>query len=182
MITKWEVTVSKGKKMPGGQEMELYLIKKIVEFNEGGVDVFVHEVKVRFSECDGLGHVNNAKYYTYMEEAREDIFRLFNPSLRLETWNLIIVSTRCDYLHQVGYAEILKVYTWIGRMGKSSFDVEHAIANERGEWVARGQGVMIGYDYNAQKSEPVPGEIARVLAEHREAPVGAPDLRSWASR
>ena len=140
--------------------------------------MYVSEIAVRFGECDGLGHVNNAMYYTYMEQARVEIFRLFNPTLNLETWNLIVASTRCDYLRQVGFAETLRIYTWIGRLGRSSFTVEHALANERGEWVARGQAVMIGYDYEAKKAESLGDDTLRALTSHMEAPPEAPALRS----
>ena len=139
--------------------------------------MFVNTVTVRFGDCDGLGHVNNAMYYTYMEEARTEIFRIFNPSLKLGNWNLIVASTRCDYIHQVGYAETLTIYTWIGRLGNSSFSVEHALRNERGEWVARGQAVMIGYDYLAEKAATLSEEIQGILNKHRDAPENAPQLR-----
>ena len=140
--------------------------------------MFLSTVTVRFGECDGLGHVNNAMYYTYMEEARGEIFRLFNPSLKLGNWNLIVASTRCDYLHQVEYAEKLQIYTWIGRLGNSSFTVEHALANQQGEWVARGQAVLIGYDYQAEQSDPLQTDIQQILKSHMDAPDGAPLLRA----
>ena len=140
--------------------------------------MFVSTVNVRFGDCDGLGHVNNAMYYTYMEEAREDIFRIFNPSMKLEAWNLIVVSTRCDYLRQVGFAEKLTIYTWISRLGNSSFTVDHALSNQNGEWVARGQAVLIGYDYKGEQSNPLTDTIQQALKTHMEAPEGAPPLRS----
>jgi len=31
---------------------------------------FEHEIEVRFRDCDGLGHVNNAVYLTYLEQTR----------------------------------------------------------------------------------------------------------------
>ncbi len=140
--------------------------------------MFVSTVSVRFGDCDGLGHVNNAMYYTYMEEAREAVFRIFNPSMKLETWNLIVVSTRCDYLRQVGFAEKLTIYTWISRLGSSSFTVDHALANQNGEWVARGQAVLIGYDYEREQASPLTDAIQQALKTHMEAPEGAPTLRS----
>ena len=32
--------------------------------------IFTHRVEVRFRDCDPLGHVNNAVYLTYLEQAR----------------------------------------------------------------------------------------------------------------
>ncbi|GMA49457.1 thioesterase [Alicyclobacillus contaminans] len=140
--------------------------------------MFTRHLVVRFGECDGLGHVNNGTYYTYMEDARMDLFRLFNPSLDLQRWNLIVASTRCDYLQQVTYAEQLTVYTWIPHIGNSSFVVDHVIANERKEWVARGQATLIAFDYQTGKSIPLWNEVRAALEEHRQGPANVPPLRT----
>jgi acyl-CoA thioester hydrolase len=133
---------------------------------------------VRFGECDGLGHVNNGSYFTYMEDARMDVFRIFNPTLDLTKWNLIVASTRCDFLQQVSYAEKLWVDTWIGKIGNSSFVVEHAIRNEAGAWVARGQATLIAFDYESQRPMPLSPEVRNQLIEHGIGPSDAPELRS----
>jgi acyl-CoA thioester hydrolase len=140
--------------------------------------LFQQSFTVRFGECDGLGHVNNGTYFTYMEHARMDIFRLFNPTLALDRWNLIVASTRCDFLRQATYAETLTVYTWIGRVGNSSFTVEHAIQNSTtGAWVARGQATLVTFDYQANQSRPLTAAERDALLAHTDGPAGAPELR-----
>ena len=32
--------------------------------------IFTHRLEVRFRDCDPMGHVNNAVYLTYLEQAR----------------------------------------------------------------------------------------------------------------
>ena len=32
--------------------------------------IFSHPIEVRFRDCDSLGHVNNAVYFSYLEQAR----------------------------------------------------------------------------------------------------------------
>lgn len=115
--------------------------------------------QVRFSDCDGLGHVNNTVYFVYMEEARQEIFRIFNPTLELKRWNLIIASATCDFRKQATYAELLRVHTFLSKIGSSSMVVEHRILNEREERVAEGRAVMIFYNYETQKTEPIPSEL-----------------------
>ncbi|KPV42097.1 acyl-CoA thioesterase [Alicyclobacillus ferrooxydans] len=139
--------------------------------------MFERKVVVRFGECDGLGHVNNGTYFTYMEDARMDIFRLFNPSLNLDTWNLIVASTRCDFLAQVSYAEELTISTWISKLGNSSFVVDHALQKSDGTYAARGQAVMLAYDYDQQKPASLWPEVRAALSEHMNAPAGVPELR-----
>ncbi|MGB8955017.1 MAG: thioesterase family protein [Tumebacillaceae bacterium] len=140
--------------------------------------MFTHDIVVRFSECDPLGHVNNANYFTYLEEARTEVFRLFNPDLRVRQWNLIVASTRCDFLHEVVYSDRITVCTWIGRLGTSSFEVEHAIRDEEGNWVARGKATLLGYDFAEKRAIPLTEEIRAKLLQHSDAPEGVPALRA----
>ena len=138
--------------------------------------MFVKTLTASLRDCDGLGHVNHAAYFEFMEEARRDVFELFNPGLRLASWNLIVGSARCDFLAQVTYAEALEVATWIGRVGNSSFVVDHALRNAEGKWVARGQATLIHYDYGQRCAQPLPPAIRRTLLGHGEGPEGAPGL------
>ncbi|OFW75478.1 MAG: thioesterase [Alicyclobacillus sp. RIFOXYA1_FULL_53_8] len=140
--------------------------------------MFEKHVVVRFGECDGLGHVNNGTYFTYLEEARMDLFRVFNPSLDLKLWNLIVASTRCDFLKQASYAQDLFVFTWIGRMGNSSFVVEQAIQDIQGEWVARGQATLLAYDYAEGKPVPLWSDVRERLEVHLTGPQGVPPVRA----
>ncbi|WP_281178193.1 acyl-CoA thioesterase [Alicyclobacillus shizuokensis] len=133
---------------------------------------------MRFGECDGLGHVNNTTYFTYMEHARMDVFRLFNPTLSVAQWNLIAASTRCDFLQQATYAQPLTVYTWIGRIGNRSFDVEHAIQAEDGTWVARGQATLVTFDYQRNQSRPLTDAEKQALQQHLGGPQEAPALHA----
>jgi acyl-CoA thioester hydrolase len=140
--------------------------------------MFERKIQVRFSECDGLGHVNNTMYFNYFEDARVDLFRIFNPSLDLKKWNLIVASTACDFLAQVEYAQTLTVCTWIPRVGKSSFEVHHAMQNESGHWVARGKATMLAYDFVSQSAMALWDEIRDELEKHKNEPDGVPTMRS----
>lgn len=48
------------------------------------------ELKPRFSELDGLGHINNTTLPIWFEHARTPLFEIFNPDLKLDGWNLIL--------------------------------------------------------------------------------------------
>ena len=139
--------------------------------------MFYTNLQVRFSDCDALGHMNHASYFHLMEEARREVFELFNPSMDIKSWNLIVGSARCDYIMQANYRDALKVASWIGRVGNSSFTVEHALQSAAGLWVARGQAVLIHFDYTTGGALPLPAGIRRALLGHGEGPDGAPALR-----
>ncbi|MDP9727517.1 acyl-CoA thioesterase [Alicyclobacillus tolerans] len=135
-----------------------------------------YEHVIRFSDCDGLGHVNNAVYFTMMEEARREVFAWFNPSLSLDSWNLIVASARCDFLAQMTYGETIHVYTWVGKLGNSSFVLEHALQSANQIWVARGQATLLHYDYSKKAAMRIPEDVRRHLQEHLDAPIDAPSL------
>lgn len=139
--------------------------------------MFFTDLQVRFSDCDALGHMNHASYFHLMEEARREVFLLFNPSLDIKSWNLIVGSARCDYIRQARYQDTLKFASWIGHVGNSSFTVEHAVQNEAGLWIARGQAVLIHFAYAGGGVSPLPPDIRRALLSHGEGPEGAPALR-----
>ncbi len=139
--------------------------------------MFTNEMIVRFNDCDVLGHMNNAVYFTYFEESRRELFRIFNPDLNTKKWNLIVASTRCDFLKEAHYAQKLTIYSWVSKLGKSSFEVDHAMVDEQGNWMARGRVTMLGYDYDEKKAVPMSDEIREALLQHSEGPAGAPELR-----
>lgn len=135
------------------------------------------KIPVRFADCDGMGHVNNAVYYTYFEEGKREIFRWFTPDMDFDDWRVIVASTHCDYIREIHYGETIIVYTWISTISHSSFDVEHAIADENGNWHARGRVTLTGYHFKERKVAPLSEEIKKILRAHQQGPEGVPDLR-----
>ena len=123
------------------------------------------EVEPRFHDTDCLGHVNHAAMVTWMEEARRDVFRVFNPSLSPGTWNLIVARVEVDYLAQCRYGRPVAVETCVERVGGSSVTLRHDMAQD-GAAVARGRSVMVHFDYAASAPRPVPPEAREALGAH----------------
>ncbi|MDR6226009.1 acyl-CoA thioesterase [Desmospora profundinema] len=121
-------------------------------------------LQVRFNECDGLGHVNNAVYYTYMETARIELFRMLDPKMDLHDWKLIVASTSCEYKAQASFAQWLTITTETERIGTKSFTLRHRILDrDSGHLIADGRAVMVHFDYPSQKSVPLTEEMVRIL-------------------
>src|SRR3546814_19658332 len=64
---------------------------------------FFHELVTRWSDCDMLGHINNARYFTFDESARLDYF---DPMIRLNSgfWKdsgFILARIECDFIDQI---------------------------------------------------------------------------------
>ena len=58
---------------------------------------FTYQVRVRYQETDGQGHVHHANYLTYFEQARVEMLRAIGESYReVERTGAILVVTEMD--------------------------------------------------------------------------------------
>ncbi|WP_079527649.1 acyl-CoA thioesterase [Halobacillus hunanensis] len=122
------------------------------------------EVRVRFCETDTAGHVNNTSYFIYLEEARGKFFDDVLPDESETLGRFIVASTKCDFLNQAYFGQILKVSTWISHIGTKSFHFNHKIkAADSGVVIAKAEAAIVCFNYNEQKSEPIPENLREVL-------------------
>lgn len=127
--------------------------------------MFSMTVLPRFYETDALGHINNTVISGWFETAREPVFRIFNPQLALGEWNLILARVEIDYVAQTHYGKEVLLKTSIEKIGNASFVVTQE-AWQGETCVARGKAVQVYFNYQTQKSEPLPPEIRRELEKH----------------
>jgi acyl-CoA thioester hydrolase len=106
--------------------------------------------RVRFRDCDAMGHVNNAVYSTYLEQARIGILGALEP--------FILARVEIDFRAELRMGEEIEVRTRCSRIGTKSFDLEHVIAAD-GRVVAEAKSVLVSYDYERGESVPVPGQL-----------------------
>lgn len=120
---------------------------------------------MRFRDCDAMGHVNNAVYFTYMEQAR---FAYAQHVLAGDAASLPIILARaeCDFKAQATYGDVLDVFVRLTRIGRASFTLEYDVVDVAGgASVATGRSVQVAYDYAAQRSMAIPDRARRRL-EH----------------
>ncbi|MDR0718418.1 MAG: acyl-CoA thioesterase [Treponema sp.] len=129
--------------------------------------MFTTIVEPRFGDVDGLGHINNTTPAIWFEEARNPVFRLFSPNLEIsaESWRLIMAHTDFDFVDELFYPNKVEVRTFVSKIGNKSFTVLHE-AWQDGRLCVKGSAVMVYYDFAKKKSEPIPEEIKKSLAEH----------------
>ncbi len=115
---------------------------------------FVHRERVRFHDCDPMGHVNNAAYSTYLEQARIGVLGSLD--------DFILARVEIDFRAELHAGEEVEVHTRCARLGTKSFDLEHEIRAD-GRVVAEAKSVLVGYDYGESESVPLPEELKRRL-------------------
>jgi acyl-CoA thioester hydrolase len=112
-------------------------------------------VEIRFADTDAMGHVNNAVYSTYLEQARIAILGGLEP--------FILARVEIDFEAPLQEGEEIEVRSRCPHVGTKSFTLEHAIwAGERR--VAVAQSVLVGYDYDVGASVPLTENQRRRLA------------------
>ena len=117
---------------------------------------WIQRERVRFRDCDSMGHVNNAVYSTYLEQARIGILGDLEP--------FILARVEIDFRAELRSGEDVEVRSRCSRVGTKSFELEHEVwAGDR--LVADAKSVLVGYDYEAGTSVPLTKNQRRRLAQ-----------------
>ena len=114
--------------------------------------------KTRWKDIDSFGHVNNAVFLTYIEDARIMYFKRWNVTEKKRS--LIVASIKIDYLRQIEHPSDLIVGQKISRIGNSSFDIQSVIfLNNDPKAAANSVVSCVCFNYEQNKSVPVYDEI-----------------------
>jgi len=126
-----------------------------------------HRLSVRFRDCDAMGHVNHAVYFTYLEQCRLTYWRELTGTPSPHT-RVIIARAECDYRAPAHFGDELEVRVNIEAIGRSSFTLVYEIVMVGGgQLIAGGKTVMVSYDYAAGRSVPLPAETRALLEAAR---------------
>jgi len=117
---------------------------------------FSTTVDVRYQDHDTLGHVNNAVYVTYMEEARVAYLSEY-AGLSMGDISMVVAHLDVDFRRTVEYADAVEVAVGVTDVGGSSFTMAYEVRD--GEQVAvEGESVQVALDPETGESQPVPDE------------------------
>lgn len=125
-----------------------------------------HAIQVRWSDMDALGHVNNARYFTYLEEARLAWFESLPEPWYDDSSGPVVARAACDFRRPItGTGEIV-VTTRLGPPGNSSITLYSDIAARHdGELYARAEVVLVWVDRRTGRSRSLPDAIRRQAAK-----------------
>ncbi len=123
---------------------------------------FYHPIEVRYGDLDPQGHLNNAKFVTFFEQARIQYIRhlgLFKEGQSFMDIGVILADVHIAYKKPVEWGTPVKVGVRTLKIGNKSMTVEQNVVHAETEEVfATGEVVMVTYDYREGKSIPVPQE------------------------
>lgn len=129
---------------------------------QGTGEPFELSLQLRWSDMDALGHVNNARIVTLMEEARLRWSRPDAHTGRFE-FGLVVASLQVDYLRPVLYRPEIHIRIGTVRIGTKSFTVRHT-GYVDGQPVFDGTTVMVPLAEDGVSSR-VLNDVERVWLE-----------------
>ncbi len=131
-------------------------------------DQFRHRTRleVRFRDVDAFGHVNNAVFLSYIEQAR---IRYLAEALALpitltdvQELPLILARIEIDYRAPIFFGQTVEVGTRVDWIGRSSFSMSHhATAGDDAHTVCEANTILVAYAYPSARPMPVPDEWRR---------------------
>ena len=119
---------------------------------------FVIQERVRFRDVDSFGHVNNAVYSTYLEQARLDALGGLG--------SVILARVEIDFRAEVNVGEDVEVRSRCTRIGTKSIELEHEIL-ANGRLAAEAKSVLVGFDYERRVSAPITDQLKERLSGTR---------------
>lgn len=125
---------------------------------------FRHRLSVRFRDCDGMGHVNHAVYFTYLEQCRLTFWRELTGAPSPHT-RVIVARAECDYRAPAVFGDELDIDLNVDAIGRSSFTLVYDMTRAKdGRAMAAGRTVMVSYDYASATPMPLPEATRTLLA------------------
>ena len=136
----------------------------------------VVERTLDWSELDALGHANNARYFTWFEEARMAYFTDVGvPTDGVAGWGPILAHTACQFLAPVTWPASLSLCTRPIDLGRSSVTFEYAVFEQHQDaetseeslvCVALGTGVVVLVRYELGEKVAIEGELRERIEAH----------------
>jgi acyl-CoA thioester hydrolase len=124
-------------------------------------------VQVRFRDCDPYGHVNNAVYLTYLENARFALWRAQSVQ------GVILARAEVDFRSQSRYGDELEVRVRLDGLGRSSFRYAYEVVDVPTQRVVlTALTVQVHFDYASQQSREMPDELRDKLSRPVEISEG----------
>jgi acyl-CoA thioester hydrolase len=116
---------------------------------------------VRWDDIDSLGHVNNAKYLTYIQEARF----LWSPIIEM-----VVARAEVDFVEAIYEGgRFYDVNLWVESIGNSSFTMAYEVVGDNGVVHAKVKTVQVVVNMETMKSRPLKDSEREFLNSYLKA-------------
>ena len=120
--------------------------------------------KIRYSDADRQGHVNNAVFASYLETGRVEL--LYSPKISnlSDEMNFVIVNLNLHFLKEILWPGEVEIGTGIIKVGNSSITIYQKIF-QNGQCVAESESTIVQVEKSTGKSSPITEETRNALQQ-----------------
>jgi acyl-CoA thioester hydrolase len=132
---------------------------------------FYHPIEIRYGDIDAQRHVNNARYFTFMEQARANYLMSLGlwSGEDFDTIGIIMAEQSCTYLSPIMLQQRVEVGVRAERMGTKSIELSYDLRDAESRLtLATGRSTLVAYDYQKAQSIVIP-EAWREIIEGFES-------------
>ena len=127
-------------------------------------------IEIRWRDVDAYGHVNNAVYLNYLEEARDAWVQAVLGAVSGSTWDFVLARVEIDFraeLTQDDGAVIVRCA--LDRVGRSSVGTREEVRKQDGTISAEARSVVVPRDPATGRSRPLTDAEREALEAERAA-------------
>jgi acyl-CoA thioester hydrolase len=146
---------------------------------------FAYHCALRWSDMDAYGHVNNAKFLTFYEEARAALLfgHVNRAGVATMERGVVIARHEIDYLRAVDYGTLpnrdnssrqVRIELWIDEIRAASFTMAYELF-DNGDLASRARSVVVPYDLIEGRPRRLTDDEQGFLLGWRDGPTDAGD-------
>ena len=123
------------------------------------------EIKVRGYHLDGYGHVNNARYLEFLEEARWDFLDKqpeFSNIIQ-QNLNFVVVNININYRNPARMGDKLLVTTYLNKIGNTSGVIHQEVTSLDQSLNYADADITFVLLNGAGKIQPMKGELKELM-------------------
>ena len=132
---------------------------------------YLNKQFVRWDDIDAMGHVNNAKYLIFAQEARflwatEEFSGVMKETSLI---GMVVARAEIDFISPIYEGgKFVDVEITVGKIGTSSFDMLFTIS-DNGTVLAKVKTVQVTVSVETMKSRPLTDKEREFLTKYLEA-------------
>ncbi|KEF03231.1 MULTISPECIES: acyl-CoA thioesterase [Streptomyces] len=134
----------------------------------------LYSCPLRWSDMDAFGHVNNAVFVRYLEEARIDFMWRLAPGEGSASFSggSVVARHEIDYVRPLVHRHApVTVESWVTKIGAASMTIAYEIKDEETVYV-RASTVVVPYDFAQQRPRRITAEEKSFLREYLDDGAG----------
>ncbi len=113
-------------------------------------------IEIRWRDVDAYGHVNNAVYLTYLEEARDAWVEKVLGTVSTNTWDFVLARVEIDYEAELTLEDgAVVVECRLESVGRSSLRTREQIRTTDGSNSAHASAVVVARDPQTGRARPL---------------------------